>query len=244
MTADLSGLPLSVIPRHLAIIMDGNGRWAASQGRGRLAGHSAGAESVRVIVEACRRLDIPALTLYAFSEENWGRPKSEINALMALLKRFLYRERALLRRQNIRLRAIGDLGKLPSATRAALEQTAEATASCDGMILTLALSYGGRQEITHACRTLSAQVLAGEIKPDDITPEIFESYLYTSPWLPDPDFLIRTSGEIRISNFLLWQLAYCELYFTSTPWPAFREAELMEALVSFAGRQRRFGKLE
>jgi undecaprenyl diphosphate synthase len=244
MTADSGCFPLSVLPRHLAIIMDGNGRWAVNQGRSRLAGHNAGAESVRIVTEACRRLAIPALTLYAFSEENWGRPGSEVSALMLLLRRFLHKEQALLCRQNIRLHAIGDLGKLPPATRKALDKTMQATASCEGMVLTLALSYGGRQEIIHACQSLSAKVLAGEINPGDITPDLFASCLYTSPLLPDPDFLIRTSGEIRISNFLLWQLAYCELYFTSTLWPDFREAELMEALKSFAGRQRRFGKLK
>jgi undecaprenyl diphosphate synthase len=235
---------LAVLPRHLAIIMDGNGRWATGQGQRRLAGHRAGAQSVRVIVEACRRLAIPALTLYAFSEENWQRPSREVSALMLLLRQFLRQEQALMIKQNIRLNAIGDLSKLPSATRKALQAAMLATRDGEAMILTLALSYGGRQEITAAARALAAQVQAGQITPQDITPELLGQHLYTHPLLPDPDFLIRTSGELRISNFLLWQLAYCEMYFTPTPWPAFGEAELMQALSSFAQRQRRYGRLE
>jgi undecaprenyl diphosphate synthase len=236
--------PLSLLPRHLAIIMDGNGRWATGRGQLRLAGHQAGAQSVRVIVEACRRLGIPALTLYAFSEENWQRPTKEVKALMLLLQRFLNQEQDLMLKQGIRLNAIGDLNKLPASAAQALRRAMQVTQAGEEMILTLALSYGGRQEITAAAQNLARLALEKQIRPEDITPELLGRCLYTYPLLPDPDFLIRTSGELRISNFLLWQLAYCELYFTSTPWPAFGEAELMEALASFAQRQRRFGRLD
>ncbi len=232
---------LSPLPRHLAIIMDGNGRWAQGRGMGRLVGHNAGAESVREIVEACRELGIAALTLYAFSEENWLRPRAEVRALMALLKRFLQKERALMLKQGIRLNAIGELTRLPNGTLEVLKKVMEDTREGSAMTLTLALSYGGRQEIVRAARMLAAKTLSGIIEPANITEELMASHMYTAG-LPEPDLLIRTSGELRISNFLLWQSAYTEFYFTPTPWPAFRKPELMEALRDFAARERRFGK--
>lgn len=234
--------PSSSLPRHLAIIMDGNGRWAQGRGQSRIKGHNAGAQSVRVIVEACRELGIPALTLYAFSEENWARPKAEITALMALLKRFLRKERALMLKQDIRLNAIGQLERLPAPTYNVLRQVMDETSHCGGMILTLALSYGGRQEITRAAQRLAQKALAGEVVPEEISEEMLAKELYTAG-LPEPDFLIRTSGELRLSNFLLWQMAYTEFYFTSTKWPAFGKDQLMEALEDFVSRQRRFGKI-
>ena len=235
--------PPEVLPRHVAIIMDGNGRWAKARGLPRVRGHEEGAESVRVVVRACRKLGIEALTLYAFSEENWARPKAEVSALWQLLGRFLEKERAEMLDNGIRLNAIGSLERLPEATRRQLEQTMAATAHCTDMVLTLALSYGGRQEITRAARKLCEDVAAGRLSPSEITLEVVASRLYTAD-LPEVDLLIRTSGEQRISNFLLWQLAYTELYFTPTLWPDFREPQLMEALWDFSRRDRRFGRVE
>jgi undecaprenyl diphosphate synthase len=231
-----------ILPRHIAIIMDGNGRWAQARDQSRIQGHNAGAESVRVIVECCRKLGISFLTLYAFSEENWQRPKLEITALMTLLKKFLKKEYKLMLDRDIRLHAIGRLDKLPKAAYKALREVMEGTAHCRGMVLTLALSYGARQEIALAAKELVAKAVAGQLKPEDVDEHMLAGYLQTSPLLPDPDLLIRTSGELRISNFLLWQMAYSEFYFTETRWPNFREPELMEALHSFAERERRFGK--
>jgi undecaprenyl diphosphate synthase len=231
----------AALPRHLAIIMDGNGRWAKQRGWLRVRGHEEGAESVRVIVRACRALGIGALTLYAFSEENWGRPGAEVKALMSLLGRFLKSQRREMLDNGIRLNAIGDLARLPEPTAGQLKQTISDTASGQDMVLTLALSYGGRQEIVHAARALCAEALAGRIKPAQVDEDAFAGRLYTAG-LPDPDLLVRTSGELRVSNFLLWQIAYAEFYFTEMHWPEFREEELARALASFAGRQRRFGK--
>jgi undecaprenyl diphosphate synthase len=231
------------LPAHVAIIMDGNGRWAKARGRNRLQGHQQGAESVREIVEACRELNIPALTLYAFSEENWSRSQFEVRGLMKLLSRFLQKERERLLRHDIRLNAIGNLAALPAATRKNLEAAMEATRGCRGMILTLALSYGGRQEIAAAADNLVKLALRGEISRVD--EETFAAQLMTAnPLLPEPDLLIRTSGELRISNFLLWQLAYTEFYFTQTLWPDFRKPDLLEALAEFARRQRRYGGVQ
>ena len=229
------------LPRHLAVIMDGNGRWAKKKGWLRVRGHEEGAESVRVIVRTCRKLGIGALTLYAFSEENWARPKAEVAALMGLLKRFLKSEKDEMVQNGIRLYTIGDTSKLPQDVQDTLAETKEATKNGKGMSLNLALSYGGRQEIIRAVRLLAEQVLRGDLSPEDITEQAVASRLYTAH-LPDPDLLIRTSGEQRISNFLPWQTAYSEFYFTPVYWPEFREPELYEALEAFAGRQRRFGK--
>jgi undecaprenyl diphosphate synthase len=231
------------LPAHVAIIMDGNGRWAKARGQNRLRGHQQGAESVREIVEACRELGIPALTLYAFSEENWRRSQLEIRGLMALLRRFLQKEHELLLRHDIRLNAIGKLTALPAATRKSLEAVMAATRHCQSMILTLALSYGGRQEIAAAADHLVKLALRGEISQVD--EETFAGQLMTAdPLLPEPDLLIRTSGELRISNFLLWQLAYTEFYFTRTLWPDFHKPDLLEAFAEFARRQRRYGGIQ
>jgi undecaprenyl diphosphate synthase len=229
------------LPRHLAIIMDGNGRWAKKRGWNRVRGHEEGAESVRVAVRTCRRLGIGWLTLYAFSEENWARPQAEVAALMKLLNRFLKKERAEMLERSIRLNTIGEVEKLPKATRELLQKTMADTAHGEEMVLSLALSYGGRQEITRAARLLAADAKAGRIDPAAIDEKALADRLFTAD-MPDPDLLIRTSGEQRTSNFLPWQLAYTEFYFTETLWPDFREAQLMDALNAYAGRQRRFGR--
>ncbi|MBI4798902.1 MAG: isoprenyl transferase [Desulfarculus sp.] len=231
----------AALPRHLAIIMDGNGRWAKERGWRRVRGHEEGAESVRVAVRACRRLGLAALTLYAFSEENWGRPPVEVSALMTLLNRFLKKERQEMLDQGIRLNAIGELDKLPQATRDLLAKTMADTAQGQHMTLTLALSYGGRQEIVQAARALAHQAVAGELDPEEIGEATLAAHLYTAG-LPEVDLLIRTSGELRVSNFLLWQIAYSEFHFTDVYWPEFREPHLLAALHDYARRQRRFGK--
>lgn len=237
----LESLDRSALPRHVAVIMDGNGRWAKSRGWRRVRGHEEGAESVRVIVRSCRKLGIAALTLYAFSEENWARPKAEVEALMRLLGRFLKKERQEMLDQGIRLNAIGSIERLPKATRKLLDETMEATSAGTEMVLTLALSYGGRQEITQAARRLAAEAAAGELDPGSIDEAALAARLYTAG-LPEVDLLIRTSGELRVSNFLLWQIAYAEFFFTDTFFPDFREAELAQALRAYADRERRFGQ--
>lgn len=229
------------LPRHLAIIMDGNGRWAKKRGWNRVRGHEEGAESVRVAVRTCRRLGIGWLTLYAFSEENWARPQAEVTALMKLLNRFLKRERQEMLERGIRLNAIGEIGKLPKSTRELLQKTMEDTSGGRDMVLSLALSYGGRQEIVRAARLLAEEVLGGGLDPSAIDEDALANRLFTAD-MPDPDLLIRTSGEQRVSNFLPWQLAYTEFYFTEALWPDFREAQLMEALSAYSMRQRRFGR--
>ncbi len=237
----LDRLDRRALPRHVAVIMDGNGRWAKSKGWRRVRGHEEGAESVRVVVRSCRKLGIKALTLYAFSEENWARPKAEVEALMRLLGRFLKNERQEMIDRGIRLKAIGSIERLPPATRQLLDQTLADTAAGEHMVLTLALSYGGRQELTRAARRLAARAAAGEISPEAIDEAALEGELYTQG-LPQVDLLIRTSGELRVSNFLLWQIAYAEFYFTGTYWPDFREEELAKALMSYGQRERRFGQ--
>lgn len=233
-------LDMTRLPRHVAIIMDGNGRWAQRQGKSRLRGHQAGVESVREIVKVARNLGVSYLTLYAFSEENWQRPKLEVRALMQLLSHYLQREVAEMQAQHIAFHAIGDLSQLPGNVQQNLADASAATAPEAVMTLTLALSYGSRSEIVQAARGLAEQVQKGSLKPQDLTRDLFARQLYTKD-MPDPDFLIRTSGEYRISNFLLWQLAYTELYFTETLWPDFREEEFLTALLSYQGRDRRFG---
>jgi undecaprenyl diphosphate synthase len=233
-------LDLKKLPRHVAIIMDGNGRWAKQQGLNRIRGHEEGAESVRAIVRATREIGIPWLTLYAFSEENWRRPKYEIEALMVLLKRFLQSEVKEMLDNGIRFQAIGRLHKLPKDVQRTLRETAEKTASSRNMVLTLALSYGGRQEVTDAVRKMVQGVESGEIRSSDITETLLSEHLYTVN-MPDPDLLIRTSGECRISNFLLWQIAYAEIYVTPTYWPDFRKEQYVEALIEYQKRERRFG---
>ncbi len=237
----LDQLDPAALPRHLAVIMDGNGRWAKSKGWRRVKGHEEGAESVRVVVRACRRLGLDALTLYAFSEENWARPKAEIEALMRLLGRFLKSQRQEMIERGILLNAIGTIDRLPQATYDLLQDTMAATSGGGEMVLTLALSYGGRQEIAQAARLLAEQAARGEIDPSAIDEAALAGALYTQG-LPEVDLLIRTSGELRVSNFLLWQIAYAEFHFTDTYWPDFREPELYEAFRQYASRQRRFGQ--
>ena len=229
------------LPQHIAIIMDGNGRWAERHAMGRVLGHRKGAESVRVVVRTCRRIGISCLTLYAFSMENWLRPKAEVRALLQLLKEYLVNEVQEMMDQDIRLTAIGNLDSLGAPVLMKLRETIERTAGNQGMVLNLALSYGGRDEIATAVGRMVSDGLAGKIKPADVTKELCQRYLYTSG-LPDPDLLIRTGGEYRISNFLLWQMAYTEFYFTDILWPDFREPDLMEAIAEYQQRERRFGR--
>lgn len=229
------------MPKHVAIIMDGNGRWAQQQGKNRLRGHEAGAKAVRKTVEAAAKLGIKHLTLYAFSTENWKRPKVEVATLMALLVRNLRRELERMTKNNIRLSAIGSLDKLPNKVRHELIEVIEKTQSNTGTNLTLALSYGAREEIKQAVIDISKKVKNSIINVESIDETIINEHLYTQH-LPDVDLLIRTSGEVRISNFLLWQIAYAELYFTDVMWPEFDEQELHQAIKSYLKRERRFGK--
>ena len=229
------------LPHHLAIIMDGNGRWAQERNLSRIEGHRAGAESVRIIVRTCRRIGIPILTLYAFSKENWQRPGREVEALWRLLSRYLKSELEEMMEHSIRLNAIGDIHELPKSVNRLLVDTMNKTSANSEMLLNLALSYSGRAEIVRTARKLAAACVANQLKPAEIDEIVFSQNLYTSD-MPDPDLLIRTSGEQRISNFLLWQMAYTELYVSSIYWPDFREAQLMEALADYQRRERRFGK--
>ncbi len=228
------------LPRHIAIIMDGNGRWAKKKALGRIMGHIKGVDAVREVVTACRELGIKVLTLYAFSIENWKRPVEEVNALMGLLKEYLQKECEEMLQNNIRLNAIGRIKDLPPDVQATLQETKKKTEHCDGMILNLALSYGGRSEILHAVQGIISDFQKGKVKPEEITVQRFSQYLWTHG-LPDPDLLIRTSGEFRISNFLLWQIAYTELYVTDTLWPDFDRKELAKAIADYQSRERRFG---
>ncbi len=228
------------LPHHLAIIMDGNGRWAEKRSLDRVAGHQQGAEAVRTVVKACREIGIPFLTLFAFSSENWSRPREEVDALMFLLKDFLLAEVQELQDNGIRLQAIGDLPRLPKEVNSVLNDAIKQTASQTGMTLTLALSYGGRDDILQAIRRLMVLSREGNLSPEELNESLFSKYLWTGH-LPEPDLLIRTSGELRISNFFLWQLAYTEIYVTSTLWPDFTSAELIQALLDYQERERRFG---
>ena len=229
------------LPRHVAIIMDGNGRWARAQGLPRLAGHRAGAESVRAVVRQARKANIEVLTLYSFSTENWNRPADEVAGLMKLLGEYLKGEREELLENGIRLRGIGELHRLPAHVRMLLKGVTRATAHNTGLQLNLALSYGSRAEMVGGIRGLAEDVKAGRLEPRDIDEDLVSNALYTAGQ-PDPDLLIRTSGELRLSNFLLWQLAYAELYVTDLAWPDFRADQFDAALDSYASRQRRFGK--
>lgn len=229
------------IPRHIAIIMDGNGRWAKEKGKLRVFGHRQGVESVRSVLEACVELHVEYLTLYAFSTENWNRPKLEVLALMELLVSSIHRETSTMMKNNIRLRAIGNLDMLPEKGRKMLHKTRQQTAGNSGTTLVLALSYSAREEITHAVRDIIMQVESGVLSPESITEDTIKNHLYTKD-MPDPELLIRTSGECRVSNFLLWQLAYSELYFTQTLWPDFKGEDLYRAILDFQRRERRFGR--
>ena len=229
------------LPKHLAIIMDGNGRWAKQQGFMRAFGHENGTKSVRLTVEACAKLGIQNLTLYAFSTENWNRPKIEVDTLMKLLINSLKNELNTLNQNNIRLQSIGNLDLLPASAQKELQSVIKQTENNTRMTLTLALSYGAREELIHAIKAISLKVKNNIISPDAIDESIINKHLYTHN-LPDVDLLIRTSGEHRISNFLLWQIAYSELYFTAVLWPDFKEEDLYEAILSYQKRERRFGK--
>ena len=229
------------LPRHIAIIMDGNGRWAKEKGEDRLFGHMHGVESVRNIVEGCAELGINYLTLYAFSTENWDRPQIEVKGLMELLIETIRKEVSTLNKNNIRLHVIGNLGMLPNNARKELEEGLNETAQNTGLNLIMALSYSSRWEIVNAVKEIAVDVEKGKLKSSDISQEIFRNYLVTCPF-PDPELMIRSSGEYRISNFLLYQLAYAELYFTETLWPDFRKENLYEAILDFQNRERRFGK--
>ena len=231
----------SRLPRHIAIIMDGNGRWAQEQGQDRLYGHFHGVESVRNIVEGCAELQIDYLTLYAFSTENWDRPEPEVTGLMELLVETIRKEVPILNKNNIRLHVIGDVSMLPDYAKQALEEALGMTAGNTGLNLVMALSYSSRWELVQAVKRIAKDVEAGAIDPDAIDQDMLQRYLATSEF-PDPELMIRTSGEYRISNFLLYQLAYAELYFTSTRWPDFRKEHLYEAILDFQARERRFGK--
>jgi undecaprenyl diphosphate synthase len=229
------------LPRHLAIIMDGNGRWAKQQGMLRAFGHENGVKSVRVTVEACAKLGIGFLTLYAFSTENWNRPKLEVDALMSILMNSLKKEVPTMQKNNIKLNAIGNTSLLPDRARRQLLEVIEQTKANTGMTLTLALSYGSREEIIAAIKQISEKVKNNQLNVADISESLVTSHLYTHD-LPDADLVIRTSGEHRISNFLLWQAAYAELYFTDVLWPDFREKDLHDAIINYQKRERRFGK--
>jgi undecaprenyl diphosphate synthase len=231
---------LEHLPRHVAIIMDGNGRWAKSRGLPRAEGHRRGADSVRAVTRASRRIGIRALTLYAFSEQNWNRPPDEVEALMNLLRDYLLSERAEILDHDIRLTTIGNTAHLPGLVREPLEELIRVSASNQSMDLCLALSYGGREEITAACTLLAERVRAGQLDPAELTDEAISASLWSSH-LPPVDLIIRTSGEQRLSNFMLWHAAYAELYFTPTLWPDFGEVHLREALAAFEARERRFG---
>ena len=229
------------IPRHIAIIMDGNGRWAAERGKERSYGHQAGVETVRRITAECTKLGVEYLTLYTFSTENWNRPSQEVAALMGLVLSSL--EDEIFMKNNVRFRVIGDVARLPKEVQAKLEETMEHTANNNAMTMVVALSYSSRWEITDAMRRLAEEVKNGLLSPEDITEESISQRLGTA-FMPDPDLLIRTGGELRISNYLLWQIAYTELYFCDTYWPDFNEEDLHKAIASYQRRQRRFGKTE
>lgn len=230
------------LPRHIAVIMDGNGRWAKEKGQDRLYGHFHGVESVRAVVEGCAELGVEYLTLYAFSTENWDRPQYEVSGLMELLVDTIRKEVPLLNRNNIQLHVIGDIKMLPENARTELQEALDETSKNNGLKLILALSYSSRWELVRAVKNIANDVKAGKLNPDSITQNTFEQYLATSGF-PDPELMIRTGGENRISNFLLYQLAYAELYFTNTRWPDFRKENLFEAIIDFQNRERRFGKI-
>ena len=230
------------IPQHVAIIMDGNGRWAKSHGMPRVVGHKTGVSSVREVSEACAELGVKYLTLYTFSTENWNRPITEVNALMALLVETIKHEIKTLNKNNIKLKTIGDLSQLPERSRKALLEGIEQTKNNTRMTLVLALNYSSRLEIVNAARQIAEKVAQGLIQPDQVNEALFTDHLHTFD-IPDPELLIRTSGELRISNYLLWQIAYAELYFTDVFWPDFRKADLHQAILEYQNRERRFGKI-
>jgi len=235
----LEKLDLTRLPRHVAVIMDGNGRWAQKRHLPRIAGHRSGTQSARTTIETCARLKIEALTLYAFSVENWRRPKTEIDFLMALLREYLRKEMPLLQKNNIRMRFLGRIDELPAGVQNDARDAMEKTAGNKGMVLCVALNYGGRAEIVDAMNAILSE-RNGHGTPNKVTEEQLSRHLYTEG-LPDPDLLIRTSGEMRVSNFLLWQIAYAEIFVTETLWPDFNRVRLLEALLEFQKRERRYG---
>lgn len=235
-------LDMNNLPTHIAIIMDGNGRWATRRGLPRGMGHRSGVESLRDIVKACSSLGVKYLTVYAFSTENWKRPVEEVNILMDLLAEYLRKELRELSNNNVRIRAIGRIGELPDKAREALTEAEKSTENNTGLTLNLALNYGGRNEITDAVKQIAQNVAAGKLSPDSINEDVISEYLYTAG-IPDPDLLIRPSGELRISNFLLWQVAYSEFWYSPVFWPDFRRVHLLEAIEDYQSRQRRFGGL-
>lgn len=237
---DVLGAYEGPVPRHVAIIMDGNGRWAQARGKKRIQGHHAGADSVRCAVESCRYLGVEVLTLYAFSSQNWGRPEDEVTGLMTLFDVYIKKERKRLIENGIRLHVIGDRSKLSDKLRAAIGKLEADSAHNDGMLLQVAVSYGGREELVAATRAIARKAAAGELDPESIDDALVAAHLYTAG-VPDPDIVIRTSGEFRVSNFLLWQAAYSEFYITPTLWPDFDEPELLAAFRNFGDRERRFG---
>ncbi|KIP56103.1 MULTISPECIES: isoprenyl transferase [Prevotella] len=243
MTDNQNIIPLDMerIPQHIAIIMDGNGRWATERGKERSYGHQAGVESVRRITSECTRLGVKYLTLYTFSTENWNRPADEVAALMGLVLTAL--EDELFMKNDVRFQVIGDIDRLPEEVQKKLQETIDHTADNKAMTMVIALSYSSRWEITKAVKEISTLVAEGKAKADDINEDFISKHLVTS-FMPDPDLLIRTGGELRISNYLLWQIAYSELYFCDTYWPDFAEADLHKAIASYQSRQRRFGKTE
>lgn len=230
------------VPQHIAIIMDGNGRWARERGQPRIAGHEAGSEAVRAVTEECAALGVKYLTVYAFSTENWRRPKEEITALFALLEHFLEQEIPTLMKNNVKLETIGRTAQIPPSSQEALRRAMETTGGNTGLTLILALNYSSRAEIEDAVRSIAGEVAAGQLAPGEITQETITRHLYTSPY-PDPDLLIRTSGEMRLSNFLLWQLSYTEIYVAEKLWPDFGKEDLRTAISGYHQRERRFGGL-
>lgn len=231
-----------MMPRHIAIIMDGNGRWAKERGLARIEGHEAGSRTVRAVTEACVELGIEFLTVYAFSTENWKRPEAEVNALWALLEHFVAQETPTLMENNVRLRAIGRLGELPAGCQQALQRTIDLTGGNTATTLILAVNYSGRTELVDATREIGIKLASGDIRPEAIDVETIAQHLYTRDF-PDPDLLIRTSGEMRLSNFLLWQLAYTEIHVTEKLWPDFGKDDLRAAIADYSSRHRRFGGL-
>ena len=240
--AKLSAAAQELLPRHVAVIMDGNGRWAKERGLPRIEGHRRGAESARAIIKAASGVGVRYLTLYTFSVENWNRPKSEVDAIMKYLAYYLKKETPELDRSNVRLEAIGQIHRLPEPVQKQLEKSRQQLSNNTGLTLVLALSYGARAEIVDASRAIAEKVQSGDLVPEEVTETMFGMHLYTSQ-IPDPDLLIRTSGEMRLSNFLLWQVSYAEMVVTETLWPEFRKAAFYKSLEEFAKRHRRFGKL-
>ena len=237
-----SDLQRQSMPDHVAVIMDGNGRWAKRRGLPRIVGHQKGVDALKNLLRCCDDWGIKSLTAYAFSTENWGRPINEVEFLMTLFERVLRRELAEMMNEDVKIRFVGDLKRLPESLQKEIAYSMEKTSKNKGIKFNIATNYGGRQEILHACRSIASQVKNGEIDLNDIDDDLFENHLYTSG-LSSPDLLIRTSGEMRLSNFLLWQMAYSEIYVTQTLWPDFDRTQFHQALLSYQGRDRRFGKL-